>query len=149
MDAKDYLQNISVYDELITGKKWELQQMLHAAEGMTSYAETVMIDGVEHAMEKVQSSGSLQRMADTINSYVDMQRAIRAQLIEWEKKKQEIIATIQTLPADEYKVLHRMYVRGMSMQEAAADCDMSYSWAKGKHSSGLESLQRILDEREA
>ena len=149
MNAKDYLQRIGMYDELIANKKWELQQMRHSAEGMTSYAETVIINGEQHAMEKVQSSGSLQRMADTICSYADMASTIEAALIRWEKKKQAIIDTIQTLPVDEYRVLHLLYVRKMSLKEAATECDRSYSWAKGKHSSGLESLQRILDEREA
>lgn len=149
MDAKDYLQQISMYDELISNKRWELQQMRHSAEGMTSYSETVMINGVEHAMEKVQSSGSLQRMADTVCSYVDIARTIEADLIEWEKKKQEIINTIQTLPVVEYKLLHLVYVRKMSLQDAATECDRSYSWAKANHVSALESVQRILDEREA
>ena len=149
MDAKDYLQQISMYDELIANKRWELQQMRHSAEGMTSYAENVMINGELHAMEKVQSSGSLQRMADAVCGYVDMARIIEAALIRWEQKKQEIICTIQTLPVEEYRVLHLLYVRKMSLKEAATECDRSYSWAKGKHSSGLESLQRILDEREA
>lgn len=149
MDAKDYLQQISMYDELITNKRWELQQMLHAAEGMTSHSETVMINGVEHAMDKVQSSGNLQRMADAVCSYVDMRRKIEATIIEWERKRQEIISTIQTLPWEEYKVLHLLYVRKMTRNDAATECDMSYSWVKGKHSSGLESVQRILDARGA
>lgn len=147
MDAKDYLQQISMYDELIANKRWELQRMLHAAEGMTSYSETVRINGVEHALDKVQSSGSLQRMADTVCSYVDMERIIEASIIEWERERQAIISTIQTLPWQEYKVLHLLYVRKLPMKEAAAECHMSYSWTKGKCSSGLERVQQILDAR--
>ena len=149
MNAKDYLQRIGMYDELITNKRWELAQMRSAAQGITSYSESIMIGKELHNMEKVQSSGSPQRMADTICSYVDMARTIEEALIRWEKKKQAIIDTIQTLPVNEYRVLHMVYVRKISLQEAATECDRSYSWAKGKHASGLESLQRILDEREA
>lgn len=148
MDAKDYLQQISMYDELIANKRWELQQMRHSAEGMTSYAESVNINGELHAMEKVQSSGSLQRMADTICSYVDMARTIEASLIEWEKKKQEIISTIQTLPKLEYKVLHMIYVRGKDLQDVATECNRSESWAKQKRGRALKKVQKIIDERE-
>lgn len=149
MDAKDYLQQISMYDELIINARWEVKRLEHAAQGMTSYSETVMINGVEHALDKVQSSGTPQRMADAVCSYVDMSRTIETEMIEWERKRQEIINTIQTLPWEEYKVLYLLYVRKMTMNEAAAACDKSYSWAKGKHSSGLEGVQRILDARGA
>lgn len=148
MDAKDYLQQISMYDELIANKRWELKQMRHAAEGMTSYAESVMINGELHAMEKVQSSGSLQPMADAVCGYVDMARTIEAELIEWEKKKQEIISTIQTLPKLEYKVLHMIYVRGMGLQDVATECNRSESWAKQKRGRAIKKVQKIIDERE-
>lgn len=149
MDAKSYLQQISMYDELIVNKTWELQKMRHSAEGMTSYAECVTINGELHAMDKVQSSGSLQPMADKICSYLDMARKIELSMIEWEKKKQDIISTIQTLPEAEYKLLHRVYVRGMCLQDVATECSRSYSWAKSVHISALKNVQRILDERDS
>lgn len=148
MEAEAYLQQVMMLNEMITNKRWELQQMRHAAEGMTSFGqETVVINGQEYAMDKVQSSGSLQPMADAVCNLVDVGRTMEASIADWERQKQEIITTIQALPMDEYRLLHMIYVRGMDIRDAAEKCDRSYSWGKETRRSGLQNLQCILDGR--
>lgn len=147
MEAEAYLQQVMTLDEMIANKRWELEQMRHTAEGMTSYSETVVINGKEYALEKVQSSGSLQPMADAVCNLVDMGGRIEATIAAWEQQKQEIITTIQALPVNEYKVLHMIYVRGMNIRDAAEKCNRSYTWGKETRRSGLQNLQIILDGR--
>lgn len=147
MDAKEYLERVQALDELIANKRWELKQLRHSAEGMTSYAESVEINGELHVMEKVQSSGSLQPMADAVCNYLELARKMDADILEWQKEKQGIISTIESLPQKEYMILYKVYVRGMEIKAVAKEHCMSYSWAKGIHGKGIKKVQRILDKR--
>ena len=149
MEAKAYLRRIRELDELIANQRWEVERLKIAAQGMSSYQETVIIDGVEMAMDKVQTSGNLQRMADAVCNYVDIENRMAADLLTWETERQEIITTLQALPVKQYTVLHRVYAKGKSLQDVADEFDRSKSWAKEVHRRGIKSVQRTLDAREA
>lgn len=146
-EAKEYLLQIRKLEELITGKRWELEQMLAAAEGMTAYGEDVVIDGQRHALDKVQTSGNPQRMADAVCSYVDVKTRALQDIAGWQAEQQERISMIQPLPETEYKLLHRVYVQGMTLRDAADDLERSYSWATTVHGIALKRVQEALDKR--
>lgn len=146
-EAKEYLLQIRKLEELITGKRWELEQMLAAAEGMTAYGEDVVIDGQRHALDKVQSSGNPQRMADAVCSYVDVKARALQDIAGWQAEQQERISMIQPLPETEYKLLHRVYVRGMTLRDVADEFDRTYSWATTVHGIALKRVQKALDKR--
>lgn len=149
MEAKAYLQRVKALNEMILNKSWEVKRLKIAAQGMTSFSETVTINGVEMGMDKVQSSGNPQRMADAVCSYVDIERRMETEMIGWEREKLEIISTIQTLPMLQYTVLHRIYVQEKSLQDVADEFNRSKSWAKGVHGRAIKSVQSILDARAA
>ena len=66
----------------------------------------------------------------------------------WEKRK-SIIATIQSLPLEEYNVLWELYVNreDRQLKELPDIFNRSYRWAKETKKRALEHLQIILDNK--
>lgn len=137
MRAKDYLNQISKIDRLIENKIAEMEHWKAIATGTTAYSEC----------DRVQSTGSMEKMADAVARYLDMEGEINADIDRLIDKKQEVISTIEQLNVDEYDILHKIYVQFKTFQEVAAEKGKSYSWVTSKHGRGLANLQRILEGR--
>lgn len=137
MRAKDYLNQISKIDRLIENKFAEMEHWKAIATGTTAYSEG----------DRVQSTGSKEKMADAVARYLDMEGEINADIDRLIDKKQEVISTIEQLNVDEYDILHKIYVQFKTFQEVAAEKGKSYSWVTSKHGRGLANLQRILEGR--
>lgn len=138
VNAKDYLLQIQKLDKLIENK---LQEVAHWKEVATG--TTVCSEG-----DRVQSSGSKQKMADAICRYMQMEDEINAAIDRLVDTKQEIIETIEMLSIDEYDLLHKIYVQKKELYEAAMEMDRSYRWATSVHGRALANVQKILNERE-
>lgn len=138
MKAKDYLKQLEKLDAIIQNKLIEKKQWKDIALGVTAHS-----DG-----ERVQSSGSQQKMADAIERCVDMEKEINMLVDRLIDLKLEITKTIEKLNATEYDVLHKRYLQNMTFDEIGAAKGKSKSWATTVHGRALQSLQRILDERE-
>ena len=132
MTAKEYLSQIKKLDTLIDNKLAEVAHWKAVASGTTSRSEG----------ERVQATGSNQKMADAVARYMDMENEINADI-----DRQEVIQTIEQLPWIEYDVLHKIYVQGKEFWEVADSHEKSYSWTTTIHGRALTNLQKILDER--
>lgn len=138
MKAKDYLKQIEKLDTLIQNKLAEKARWKDIALGITTSTEG----------ERVQSSGSQQKMADAINRCIDIEREIDSFVDSMVDMKKEIIQTIEQLNPTEYDVLHKRYIQNMTFDEIAEAKRKSKSWATTVHGRALQSVQRILDDRE-
>lgn len=146
MKADRYLQQIEKIDKLIENKIAEAERWKEIAMGSTSFSEG----------ERVQSSGSKQKMADAVARYIDLEAEINAEIDLLVDKKQEIIRMIEQLPAAEYDLLHKRYVMMKDLRDIAADISekqgkaytTAYSWATTVHGRALAHLQKLLNERE-
>ena len=136
--AQEYLEQIPKLNVLIENKMAEVKQWRDVALGITTNTEG----------ERVQSSGSQQKMADAINRVVDLQAEINSMIDRLIDLKQEIIRTIEMLNATEYDVLHKRYIQGMTFDEIGAAKHKSKSWATTVHGRALQNLNVILDDRE-
>lgn len=134
MDAKEYLLKIAYLDSKIESNKERVKKYKESAGNKTSNLSP----------NKVQTSTSKEKMADAVCNYSDLESIIKAD----EEKKQEIIDTISKLKSYESTVLHKCYVDYKTLPEISAEMKRSYSWVSKKHSSGVKSIQRILDSRE-
>lgn len=113
-DVQAWLEQIRKLDELIQAKHAEYYQLLNMATRITP-----SMDGMPHGTGVSDKVGNMAvKLADLANEantiwdyYIDQRNAA--------------IAVLEKLPALEYGVLHRKYVRYMT-QEAIAD-DMGYS----------------------
>lgn len=136
--AQEYLEQAWKLNAMIENKTAEAEQWRGIALGITANSEG----------ERVQSSGSQQKMADAINRAVDLQAESNALIDRLIDLKQEIIGTIELLNATEYDVLHKRYIQGMTFDEIGAVKHKSKSWATTVHGRALQHLNKILEERE-
>lgn len=140
MKAQEYLSQIAKIDIMIENKSMELRRWRGIAENAVSN-----ITG-----ERVQTTANPHRMEDAIVSMIDIEPEVRAAISELKRRRKEIIKDIERLPADEYNVLHKVYVLQMDLKKVAPACDgKSYSWATTVHGRGLRNIQRMIDERDA
>lgn len=137
MDAKQFLRQLKKLDKMIENKLAEKARWKAIATGTSA-----QIGG-----EKVQSSGSQQKMADAVCRYVDIEKEIDEQIDILIDTRQDVISVIEKLKTTEYDILHKMYVQYMSLYDVADIYNKSYSWATTVHGRALKNVQSILDQR--
>lgn len=134
MRAKEYLQKIEKLDRMIENKMAEKAKWEAIANGITP----------QTGGERVQTSGSQQRMADAIEKYIDFEKEIKEKIEE----RKAIISVIEQLDAVEYDILHKIYVLHFELADVAEDRGRSYSWITTMHGVALAKVQTILDSKE-
>lgn len=136
MDAKEFLSQPKKLDLLIKNKLIEKQQWRDLALGITANMEG----------ERVQSSGSKQKMADAITKCIDVEAEIDSLVDRFIDKKREVIQVIEQVDSPiEYDVLHKIYVQYMTLQEVSDHYKKEYGWATTTHGRALKSVQRIRE----
>ena len=134
MNVRECLEQLKKLDTIIINKMMEKARWLDVAQGITAH----------FGGERVQSSGSQQKMADAIDIAADIQREIDC----LKAQKNEISRIIQLLNATEYDVIHKRYIQDMEFEDIGASKGKSKSWATTVHGRALQNLQRILDAEE-
>lgn len=137
MNAKAYLQQVEKINAIIQNKLIEKEQWMSMATSTTASS-----DG-----ERVQSSGSQQKMADAVVRMLEAEEKIERYVDILVDTKQDVIRTIEMLPVIEYDLLHKVYIQFKSIDEAAEMMGKSYSWATTVHGRALKHVQNILNER--
>jgi len=138
MEAKQFLNQLKKLDKMIENKLAEKARWQAMATRTTA-----QIGG-----ERVQSSGSKQKMADAVGSYLDIEREIDEQVDKLVDTRQEVICVIEKLNTTEYDLLHKVYVQYMSLYEVADMYGNTYSWATTVHGRALKNVQKILDQKD-
>lgn len=134
-DAKLYLRQVEMLDTKIKNKLIEQQQWRDIAMGITANI----------GCERVQSTGSQQKMADAINKCIDMETEINDLVDALIATKKEVIATIEKLDSPiEYDVLHKRYIQYYSLQDIADSYGKEYGWATTTHGRALKSVQKLI-----
>lgn len=136
IDAKNYLRQVEKLDARIKNKLIERQQWKDIALGITT-----SIGG-----DKVQSSGSQQKMSDAVIKCVDMEAEIDELIDSLIATKRDVIATIEKLDSPtEYDVLHKRYIQFMTLQEIADKYNRDYTTITTTHGRALKNVQGLLD----
>jgi flagellar capping protein FliD len=136
-EARDFLNQLKKLDKMLENKEVERQQWKSIATNTVSHNES----------ERVQSSGSQQKMADAIDKYVDMEAEIAHCIDELIETKKDVISVIEQLDTAEYDLLHKVYVQYIPLDDVAARYNKTYSWATTIHGKALKNVKRILDDR--
>ena len=136
-EAKDFLMQLEKLDKMIANKLIEREQWKSIALGTASHS-----DG-----ERVQSSGSQQKMADAIGRYIDIESEIDRCIDKLIATKQDVISVIEQLDTTEYDLLHVVYVQYLTLEDFAEQNKRSYRWAAGVHGRALANVLKILEER--
>lgn len=135
MRAKEFLIQIRKINAIIANKVAEREQLKACAVGTSSRSEG----------ERVQATGSMQKMEDAVVTYVDLENEINMYITDATRKKNEIISVIEKLPFDEYDVLHKIYVQQYTIQEVSDILGKSYSYVTHKRKEGIAHLDKILE----
>lgn len=136
MTTREYLGQIQKYDKLIKNKKYEEEHLRSLALGLKSFSYG----------EKVQSTPNPNQMTDAVSELVDIQTEIKKMVIEYTKKKQDIIETIDKVSdinSDLYNLLFRRYVKDERLEMIACEMGYSYSHVKLLHSKALNIVKNI------
>lgn len=148
MKAQDFLKQLKKIDYIISNKMEEAKQWEAIATNTTA----------KMGGERVQSSGSKQKMADAVCEKVDILSEITGEINRLLAKRKEIIEVLEQLDADEYDLMYKVYVgkmvlqkngtfrtEYMSLKEVADVYCNSYAWATNIHGTALKNVQKILD----
>lgn len=135
VDAKKYLRQLKRLDTMITNKLIEKEQWKAISIGTTA----------QMGGERVQASGSQQKMADAVCKYIDIESEIDAYIDKLIETKKDVIGLIEQLNTTEYDLLHKVYVQYITLEDVASIYDKSYSWVTTVHGRALKAVQDILD----
>ena len=136
MDVQAWLEQIAKLDELVNAKLAEREQVWAMATKMTAQEA----DGLPHAKGNISDpvgTGAIrlcmleQELDKLIDKYVDC--------------KQEILKVLETLPHNEYGVLHRYYVKHMTLEQIAEDMGFCVRHISRFKQNGLKILESVLE----
>ena len=134
--AQICLERIENYNFLIQNKLIEHQQLRELALSITA-----SVGG-----DKVQSTGSKSKMADTIDRCVDIEAEITAIVEKYIDEKCNVVSLIEKLDnPTEYNILHLRYVQGISLSDIAEKLNKEYTWVTTTHGRALKSFERVLE----
>lgn len=138
MKAKAYLEQIAIMDSKITMSMEEIENLRVLAEKTTSTLGD----------DRVQSSGSQQKMEDCIVRICDLEAKLTKDIdayIDYKKQARELICAV--CDADCMKLLHSRYFLNKTWEKIAVEMNYSYKWVSGGlHQRALSQLQKGLDD---
>lgn len=147
MDVCEWLDNYKKADELIHGKKAEKKQLLEERQRLLDIATDIsakMPDGMPHSntgtvsqkmpnavISKIIVDGEIENVDNVISAYLDFKKAV--------------ITAIEKLPTLQYGVLHRYYIRGMTIEAIAEDMGYSSRQISRIKQSALKILEDVIE----
>ena len=137
MKAETFLSQLQKIDKLIENKLSEVEKLKRQADGFGGNSDS----------GKVKSSGKPDKMAEAVIKYVDLENEINEQIEKLINKRKEVINVIEMLNAQEYDILHKLYVQYKTLDEVAYINQRSYTWVTTTKKRALDNVQKILDER--
>lgn len=135
--ARAFLERVQKLDCIINNKMIERDQW----KAMATSATAPM------GGERVQTSGSQQRMADAVGRYVDIEAQINEYIDKLYDVKKEVLDVIEQLDVKSYDLLHKVYIQHISLAEVSVIYDCSYSSVATNHGRALQQVEEILNER--
>ena len=139
MRAIEFLEQIEKIDAMIANKLEEIEQWKALA-----MSTTAPING-----DRVQSSGSQQKMADATIRYVTIEEDLKTDIERLKKARRDIVEVIEQLPVKQYDVLHKIYIQGLTFQQIADIQGTTKSTVNNMKKKAVRNVQAILERRES
>lgn len=138
MRAIDFLEQINKIDTMIANKLEEIERWQTLA-----MSTTAPING-----DRVQSSGSQQKMADATLEYLTIESDLKADIERLKKARRDIVEVIEQLPVKQYDILHKIYIQGLTFQQIADIHGKSSGSVSNMRKKAIRNVQAILDRRD-
>lgn len=137
MDAERFLNQVKKLDQLIDAKLAEQYRLREIATNISAK----MPDGMPYT-----NTGTVSRtMENAVISLIMLEQEINKLIDKYVDCKQEVVNLLEKLPANEYGVLHRYYIRYMTLEQIAEDmgyCRQQICRLKKK---GLQNLENVIE----
>lgn len=127
----DYLSSVHFLNERIMAKTIERDQLMTLATSVTAN-----IDGMPHA------SGKSDKIGNIAVKLADLDREINELVDRYVNLKRDVVNALETLPQQQYLVLHKHYIQGMSWGAVAQDMGYSREHIWRIKVKALENLKR-------
>ena len=135
-EAQVYLEQVEKLDAIIKNKLIEKQQWREIALGITANMEG----------ERVQASGTKNKMADAVAKCVDIESEIDGLIDKLIDIKKEVTQTIEKLESpSEYRLLHMRYIQFIPLKDIAERWNTEYTNVTTAHGRALKNVQEIMD----
>lgn len=137
MTAKEYLSQAYYVDKRIQSKLIQVESLRDLANKVTPTS------GTEH----VSGSRSVHRMEETIDTIIDLENDINAEVDRLIDLKREIMANINKVHNHNYMTLLELrYLSFMSWDKVAKEMNFTSRWIHILHSKALLAMDKILTE---
>lgn len=134
MTAKQYLSQIEILDKRIQNKLSEEYQLRSLATNIS----------VSNNSERVQTSGSGDRVGNIVAKIVDVQSEIDQIVDDYLKQKADVIHTIESVSVlNFYSVLFMRYIEYKSLDDISSEMGYSLQHVKRLHSQALNEVKKI------
>ena len=137
MTAKQYLSQISRLNKMIANKLSEIYQIKSMALNISVLNEE----------DKVQTSGSKDRIGDMVAKMVDLEKEAQSYVDAYTDLRRKTIMQIDSMPKDtHYKVLFSKYIEDKTFDVIAEE--MGYSWRQviRIHGAALTEFEKLYGE---
>lgn len=142
MTAKEYLSQIRKIDIMINYKQKQLDELQHTADSITANVSS----------ERVQSSGTQDRVGQIVAKIVDLQNEIDQDIDRLVDVKREVMAVVDQLDPTCIELLTKRYFDFKTWEQIAEEMNYSKQWVcgivkgrPGLHIQALRKVQRIID----
>lgn len=137
MDIKEYLNQIQRYEKVINNKLEEIEHLKSLATSISASA---------YGIERVQTSGSQDKIGDTIAKLVDAQRELADNVVELMDKKQKLIDIIESVKNPQYyDFLYKRYVEGKKLTVIADEMKYNEEYIKQFHGKAVNYVKEMLN----
>jgi hypothetical protein len=140
LKAKEYLRQIKTMDAKINTDIEELASL----EALATKTTSVLGD------ERVQSSGSQQKMADAVVKIADLRNSINEQIDRFIDFKEEVKNLLfESCDSECISLLYKRYFQDKKWEEIAVEMKYTFKWVSGGlHQRALSQVQKALDAKE-
>lgn len=137
MNAERYLNQVRKLDQLIDAKIAERDRLNEIA---TDISLSPM-DRMPHSNTRMVS----RKMENAIINLVMLEQELNKLIDKYVDYKQEVVKLLETLPEKEYGVLHRYYIRHMTLEQIAEDMGYCRQQIWRLKKKGLQNLENVIE----
>lgn len=94
------------------------------------------------------ASGNHDKIGDVVVRLIEVEEEINRVIDELVDVRAEVIRLLETLPTDEYNVLHQYYIQGSTVEAISVRMSRTERQVYRIKARGLKHVQAILDARE-
>lgn len=135
MDTREYLNQIQRYEKIRRNKLEELEYLESLAQGIKSFP---------YDSERVQTSGSHDKVGETVTKIVDLKNDIIETTNKCLEVRIEVTKTIDSVTNPVfYDILFKRYAEGKTLDVIADEVGYSYQRTKELHLSAIAAVKKI------